>query len=133
MPKFESMVVIGFGGCAERVACTYPEISEETAIYILIANRTQQGSHIGEDTVSVCAAGIIIMGIYDLGTQIEASQRNFITVRKEKLMPISESESNRIIVIFVISCHDEAAADLAALSQLRECSFIGYLCAATQP
>ena len=127
------MMVAGLCRLPESIAASYPEIGEETFIHILIAHSAEQGPHAGQGTRPIIDPVVIIMRVHQFGTQIEPLQRKLVPVWKEKLVTVSYCESQRIIMIFVITSTYETAADLPTLTHFRESPFIGDLGTAAEP
>ena len=131
VPEFKAVVVVGFCSMTEGITSTDPEICKESLIDILISYCAKYGSHICEGADS-CPTVIFIIGIYQFRTEIEALERK-ILLADEELVTVSDCESQRIVVVLVISRGDEAGAYLAALMMLRKSTFIGELRASAEP
>lgn len=73
------------------------------------------------------------MGIHHFRTKIKTLEAYLIPIWEKEFMTIPDRETERIIVIFIITGTDKASAQFTTLPQLRKCSLIGDFRTAAQP
>ena len=121
----KTVVVARFGGSTKGVTATNPRVGNESSDAQLIAHGSQQCSHSRGGAKSRHGVGIVIVGVDGLGAHIETLQGHLrVVARHKKFVAIAQSESQRVVVILVVTHTNKAGTQLATLLQTGEGTFV---------